>query len=97
MERNPSLPSVSILSPAYNEEVTIVERLNSLLKVEYPKLEIIVINDGSSDDTLGALKEGFGMVSSTRKYEGKIPTQEVKKVYRSTLHDNLFVLDKDNG
>jgi cellulose synthase/poly-beta-1,6-N-acetylglucosamine synthase-like glycosyltransferase len=97
MHVNPTLPSVSILSPAYNEEVTIVESVNSLLKVEYPKLEIIVINDGSKDDTLGALKKGFMLTESQRKTGKQLETQEVRQVYRSTKHENLFVLDKENG
>ena len=57
IKKSPILPTVSILSPAYNEEMTIVESVTALLKVDYPKMEIIVINDGSKDGTLEYLKK----------------------------------------
>ncbi|MDG6224613.1 MAG: glycosyltransferase [Candidatus Thermoplasmatota archaeon] len=94
---SPILPSVSILSPAYNEEVTIVESVNSLLKVDYPKLEIIVINDGSKDGTLDALKKGFKLKLAKRKPSGRLETKEIRDVYRSRTHTNLLVVDKENG
>lgn len=49
-------PSVSILVPAYNEEKTIAATLESALQSEYPDFEIIVINDGSTDDTHGVVQ-----------------------------------------
>ena len=97
LDKNPLLPSVAILSPAYNEEPTIVESVKSLLKVEYPKLEVIVINDGSKDRTIDELKRAFQLVESKRKTKDTLKTQEVKTVYRSRKHQNLYVLDKDNG
>ena len=52
-KRNPitEWPSVSVLIPAWNEEVGIVKTLQSVLNTDYPKLQIIVINDGSTDRT----------------------------------------------
>jgi len=97
MKDNPLLPAVSILSPAYNEEPTIVESVKSQLKVDYPKLEVIVINDGSADKTMDELKRAFKLVESKRKTKEHIETKEVKQVYRSRKHDNLYVLDKENG
>jgi len=46
------LPPVSIIVPAYNEEVTVIKTINSLLKTEYPNFEIIFVDDGSKDKTL---------------------------------------------
>lgn len=97
LEKHPFLPSVSILSPAYNEEQTIAESLSSLIKVNYPKLDIIVVNDGSIDGTLKELKKVFKLRKSKRKGSGKLPSAKIRGVYRSGKYDNLFVIDKENG
>ena len=52
-------PPVSILAPAYNEEKTIIENINSLLKLNYGEFEVIIINDGSSDSTLQKITDEF--------------------------------------
>ena len=51
---------VSILVPAYNEAVGIVESLHSLINLRYPESEIIVIDDGSTDDTADILIKKIG-------------------------------------
>lgn len=53
---NQGLPLVSIITPAYNASAYIVETVESVLAQDYPKLEYIIINDGSSDDTLERLQ-----------------------------------------
>src|SRR6185295_8269690 len=53
------LPRVTLLVPAYNEEVTIVESLRSLLALRYPAYEIVVCNDGSKDRNLDVLLQAF--------------------------------------
>lgn len=92
-------PGVSILAPAYNEGVTIVENIRSLLSIHYPKLELIVINDGSKDDTLAKIIEAFSMVKIPYVVNYQIETKEVLAVYKSTnkAFDNLVVVDKLNG
>lgn len=52
-------PLVSIIVPAYNEEVNAVSSLNNLLRCDYPAFNIIFINDGSSDNTLEVVKNAF--------------------------------------
>lgn len=97
MKDVPILPKVSILSPAYNEELTITESLKSQLNLEYPELEVIVINDGSRDGTLDVLKRDFKLKKTNRSPGKGIETKEVKAVYRSKKYRNLYVLDKANG
>jgi len=95
--RSPILPTVSVLSPAYNEEVTIVESVKALLKVDYSKMEVIVINDGSKDNTLEVLKDAFKLVPGKRKPAAYLETKEVRGIYKSSINTNLWVVDKENG
>jgi len=97
LKTSPILPKISILSPAYNEELTIEESLKALLKVDYPKLQIIVINDGSKDETLKVLKKAFKLKMTKIKPATYLNTQEVRCVYRSRVDDRLLVIDKYNG
>lgn len=90
-------PPISILVPAYNEEATIVASVKSLLQLDYPEFEIVVINDGSRDGTLAELTRAFGLLPFPEAYWRRIPCKEINAIYRSTQHPNLRVLDKANG
>jgi cellulose synthase/poly-beta-1,6-N-acetylglucosamine synthase-like glycosyltransferase len=88
---------ISILVPAYNEEANITASIRSLLQLSYPEYEIIVINDGSKDRTLEALCKEFSLVRFPEVYRDRLPTQEVRAIYRSPTYSQLRVLDKANG
>ncbi len=90
-------PAISILVPAYNEEANIAASLRSMLQLQYSEFEIIVINDGSKDGTLDVLKREFELVLFPEAVNARLPTQPVRGVWRSRLHANLRVIDKDNG
>jgi cellulose synthase/poly-beta-1,6-N-acetylglucosamine synthase-like glycosyltransferase len=90
-------PPVSILVPAYNEEATIAASIRSMLQLSYAEFEIIVVNDGSKDSTLEVLKREFGLLPFPEAYRRRIPTAEVRQVYRSTRYPNVRVIDKVNG
>lgn len=90
-------PTVSIAVPAYNEELTIVEAVHSLMQLRYPSFEIIVVNDGSTDDTLGVLTRTFGLRPSKRTLGQRVPRERVRGVYASPQYPNLVVLDVING
>lgn len=90
-------PPISILAPAYNEEMGIVESTNALLTLQYPKIEVIVINDGSKDNTLARLVEAFSLKPSHRVYQEVVPHQSIRGLYRSDSYPNLVVVDKENG
>ncbi|UCE72647.1 MAG: glycosyltransferase family 2 protein, partial [Nitrospiraceae bacterium] len=100
--KSPFTPPLSILVPAYNEDKTIVESIKSLLRLRFPRLEIVIINDGSSDDTLEVLIEAFQMKRIDMNYVEKISTARVKAYYvsKGALPDHIqrfVVLDKENG
>lgn len=88
---------VSILVPAYNEEAGIFATVRSLLSIEYPEYEIVVINDGSTDDTLERLKQDFDLVEIKRVIRQQLKTKPIRAVYRSRKFSHLFVIDKENG
>lgn len=88
---------VSILVPAYNEEATICASVRSMLQLEYPELEVIVINDGSSDATLAALSHEFDLAPFPEAYRRRLQSKPARGVYRSARFPNLRVIDKENG
>jgi cellulose synthase/poly-beta-1,6-N-acetylglucosamine synthase-like glycosyltransferase len=95
--RSPLTPPVSILAPAYNEEANVVENVRSLLMLDYPLFEVVLINDGSSDRTLGRLVDAFDLRRSARCFERVLGCKPIRGVYESTTYPNLVVVDKVNG
>lgn len=95
----PFVPSITILAPAYNEGKTIVENVRALLSLYYPDFEVIVINDGSKDDTLSKLIAEYDLELSAHFFEYVIPTQDVRGIYKSRIKSfsKLLVIDKSNG
>jgi cellulose synthase/poly-beta-1,6-N-acetylglucosamine synthase-like glycosyltransferase/HEAT repeat protein len=91
------LPSISVISPAYNEEASIVESVNSLLNLRYPDYEIIVVNDGSSDRTLQRLISYFELERTDVFIHKYLNTQEIRGVYANKKYPELLVIDKVNG
>jgi cellulose synthase/poly-beta-1,6-N-acetylglucosamine synthase-like glycosyltransferase/phosphoglycerol transferase MdoB-like AlkP superfamily enzyme len=96
---NPNAPSFSLIAPAYNEGKTIVENVRSLLSIYYHKLEIIIVNDGSKDDTIDSLIEAYQLEKVSYIIPGNLPTKEVRNVYKSKnpAFKKLIIVDKVNG
>lgn len=92
-----SLPRVALIVPAFNEEATIVESVRALCQIDYPALEIVVVNDGSSDRTMAVLAEAFALHVCAHAPSGQIQTQPVRAFFRSGTRPNLSVVDKRNG
>ncbi|WP_417886577.1 glycosyltransferase family 2 protein [Zunongwangia sp.] len=93
------LPKISILAPAYNEGLNIVENVRSLLTINYPGFEIIIINDGSKDDTMSLLKEEYQLEEYQHIYNQDLSTKKIRGIYKSknSAFDKLMVIDKENG
>ncbi|WP_324719575.1 glycosyltransferase family 2 protein [Salinimicrobium sp. HB62] len=94
------IPSVTLVAPAFNEGLTIVENVKSLLSIQYPFYELIVVNDGSKDNSMQLLIEEYKLkpIDSTFIVQ-PIPTAMVRAVYKSTeaQYKHLTIIDKNNG
>jgi cellulose synthase/poly-beta-1,6-N-acetylglucosamine synthase-like glycosyltransferase len=90
-------PPVSVIIPAYNEQAGIIESVRSTAMLHYPRLEIIVVNDGSEDLTVQRLVEAFDMVPIDFPFRPAIETQPIKRIYRSRMPLPLVLVDKENG
>jgi cellulose synthase/poly-beta-1,6-N-acetylglucosamine synthase-like glycosyltransferase len=90
-------PPVSIVLPAYNEAAGIVDSVRSMSIVGYPRFEIVVVNDGSTDGTLETLIAAFGLERVRIPYRPDIPTAPVRGIYRARGPFDLTVIDKANG
>ena len=88
---------VSVIAPAFDEEPAIEASVRSLLALDYPDFEVIVINDGSRDATLGVLTRAFALEPLTMFYRRRFDTATVRGVYRSLTEPRLTVVDKENG
>ncbi len=92
-----SPPLVSIVAPAHNEALTIVDSIRALLALEYETREIVVVNDGSKDDTLAIMTQAFELVEAPVAFEQPLKSAPVRGVYRSLVEPALVVIDKVNG
>ena len=90
-------PPVTICVSAYNEGATIVDSIRAMLTLDYPEYEVALTNDGSTDGTLAALIEGFALRRVDQPLRPGIATKPVRALYRSPVHRNLVVIDKENG
>lgn len=95
----PSAPSISVIAPAYNESKTIVENVRSLLNIHYVNFEVIIVNDGSKDDTLQLLIDEYILEPVPYAFEKKLSSKPVNAVYKSKIPslNKLTVIDKING
>lgn len=90
-------PAISLLVPGFNEEATIRASVRSMLQLQYPEFEVLVINDGSSDGTLQALIDEFDLESQEAIVRKAVQHKPIRAVYRSRRYANLRVVDKENG
>ena len=93
-------PSISIIAPAYNESLNIVDNVRSLLSNHYVNYDVIIVNDGSKDNSLEKLIEAYDLVPIKYLVNDQISTQPLRKgIFKSTnpAFDKLLVVDKENG
>lgn len=90
-------PPITLMAPAYNEALTIVESIRSLLALQYPNFEVVVVNDGSKDETLQVLIDAFELTPTHRHHHLAAPCAPIRGLYSGAKQPRLLVIDKENG
>ena len=86
IKESPYTPGVSVIAPAYNEEKTIIDNVNSMLALEYPVFEVIIVNDGSTDKTLEKITEYYELIEVRIHRTNQDQTvQKASEVYKSEI------------
>ena len=88
---------ISVIVPAYNEAATIITSTRAMLQLEYPDYEVLVVNDGSQDETLQKLIDEFHLRPFPEAYRQRVPCKKVRGIYGSPRYPSLRVIDKENG
>ena len=92
-------PALSLIAPAYNEGFTIKENVRSLLSLNYNNYQVIVVNDGSKDNSMEILIESYELIPADFEFQEKIPTKKIRGIYvsKNAAFKKLVVIDKENG
>lgn len=96
---SPFAPSISIIAPAYNESLTIESNIRALLSLFYHNFEVIIVNDGSTDDSLEKIIKTYDLELVNYAVHYFVDCKEIRGVYKSRNKSfaNLLVVDKVNG
>ncbi|MCL2479645.1 MAG: glycosyltransferase family 2 protein, partial [Treponema sp.] len=97
MGNSKNMIPISLLVPAHNEEVTIVDSIKSMLNLNYSEYEIIVINDGSTDNTLDTIIRAFNLHKIIYPVREQLPVKKVRGIYFNPDRPRLKLIDKENG
>jgi cellulose synthase/poly-beta-1,6-N-acetylglucosamine synthase-like glycosyltransferase len=97
LARSPLALPISIIAPAHNEQLSIVDAVKALLACRYAEFEVLVVDDGSTDATLAVLQESFGLVEVDRVPRARLPTRPISGVYTCPWDMRLTVVVKENG
>jgi poly-beta-1,6-N-acetyl-D-glucosamine synthase len=97
IEDSPFTIPVSVILPASDEDRRIVAAVRALLALDYPQHEVVVVNDGSTDGTLQALREAFDLQPRESFVRRAFVTEPVRATYRSRSDERLVVIDKAAG
>jgi len=96
---SPLSPRITIIAPAFNEGKTIIDNVRTLLSLYYNNFEVIIVNDGSTDDTFPKIRDAYELVRVNYYFDYRIPCERIRGVYRSKdpAYNRLTVIDKNNG
>jgi poly-beta-1,6-N-acetyl-D-glucosamine synthase len=96
---SPLSPEIAIIAPAFNESKTIIDNVRTLLSLYYNNFEVILVNDGSTDNTFEKIKEEYELTKVNYYFDYHIPCEKIRGVYKSInpSFKRLTVIDKKNG
>lgn len=95
--RSPATPPVTFIIPARNEQESILDSVDSALQSEYPEFHVMVVDDGSTDETLNRLISRHGLAPTDIIARPGLVTRRIRAVYRSPASPRLTVISKENG
>ena len=82
---SPLAPTITIIAPAYNEGLTIVEHIRPLPSLQYVNYDVMVVNDGSKDDTLQKLMKAYDLISTNEPIQRNWKSKPVRTKYKSRI------------
>lgn len=91
------MPEITFIVPAFNESRHILPVVNNLLHLTYRYKKIILVNDGSTDNTMELLIQAYQLIPIVKFYHDSLPSKPIRNVFQSTLYPELMVIDKENG
>lgn len=96
---SPLSPRISIIAPAFNESRTIIDNVRTLLSLYYNNFEVILVNDGSTDNTFEKVEQEYELIKVNYYFDYRIPCERIKGVYKSKnpSYNRLTVINKNNG
>ena len=96
---SPLAPTLSVIAPAYNESPTIIDNIRTLLSLYYNNYEVVVVNDGSTDDSLEKMIAHYELEKVNYFFDYRLPCKRIRGVYKSQNRSfkKLTVIDKANG
>jgi hypothetical protein len=96
---SPLSPKISIIAPAFNESRSIIDNIRTLLSLYYNNFEVILVNDGSTDDTFEKIRTTYDLERVNYYFDYRIPCERIRGVYKSKnpSYTRLTVIDKNNG
>jgi cellulose synthase/poly-beta-1,6-N-acetylglucosamine synthase-like glycosyltransferase len=80
---SPLAPSISIIAPAYNEGKTIIDNIRSLLSLHYNDFQVIIVNDGSKDESMEKIIAAYDLEKAIDFDRTKIKTKKIRGIYKS--------------
>lgn len=95
--KNPELVPISIIVPAHNESLVILKALQSFFALRYSTYEVVLVNDGSTDDTLEKVIKAYSLEKSPFPVHMQVPSATIRGVYRNPKYPKLVVVDKESA
>lgn len=90
-------PPVSFIIPAFNEGQNILDSVAAALCADYPDFQVIVVDDGSTDETLSLLIQTYVLQIQATQPHSKLGAVRPLRSYRSASHPNLVVIQKEHS